>query len=168
MSGRVVSILEGESLLNDATALVLLRTAVVGAATSVTLGGVLGDFAFAVAVAVAIGFVVGKLNLWVRERVADATVNTVLSFTVPFLASLPAEALGASGLVAAVVAGLVTGHGAYAPRKHTVQVQPGGTVTFDVTTDAVGDWAFHCHMLYHMHAGMMQIVSVRPREGTAA
>ncbi|QKR98930.1 copper resistance system multicopper oxidase [Sphingomonas sp. CL5.1] len=63
---------------------------------------------------------------------------------------------------------LVTGHGDHAPRKHTVQVQPGGTVTFDVTTDAVGDWAFHCHLLYHMHAGMMQIVSVRPREGEAA
>ncbi len=63
---------------------------------------------------------------------------------------------------------LVTGHGEYAPRKHTVQVQPGGTVTFDVTTDAVGDWAFHCHLLYHMHAGMMQVVSVRPREGDAA
>lgn len=58
---------------------------------------------------------------------------------------------------------LVTGHGDHAPRKHTVQVQPGGTVTFDVTTDAVGDWAFHCHLLYHMHAGMMQIVTVRPR-----
>ena len=57
---------------------------------------------------------------------------------------------------------LVTGHGDHAPRKHTVQVQPGGTATFDVTTDAVGDWAFHCHLLYHMHAGMMQIVSVRP------
>ncbi len=63
---------------------------------------------------------------------------------------------------------LVTGHGEYAPRKHTVQVQPGGTVTFDVTTDAVGDWAFHCHMLYHMHAGMMQVVTVRPRGGDAA
>ena len=63
---------------------------------------------------------------------------------------------------------LVTGHGEYAPRKHTVQVQPGGTVTFDVTTDAVGDWAFHCHMLYHMHAGMMQVVTVRPRGGEAA
>jgi CopA family copper-resistance protein len=60
---------------------------------------------------------------------------------------------------------LVTGHGEFAPRKHTIQVQPGGTATFDVTTDAVGDWAFHCHMLYHMHAGMMQVVSVRPREG---
>ncbi|MFD1788305.1 copper resistance system multicopper oxidase [Sphingomonas floccifaciens] len=63
---------------------------------------------------------------------------------------------------------LVTGHGEYAPRKHTIQVQPGGTATFDVTTDAVGDWAFHCHMLYHMHAGMMQVVTVRPRGGEAA
>jgi CopA family copper-resistance protein len=63
---------------------------------------------------------------------------------------------------------LVTGHGEHAPRKHTVQVQPGGTVTFDVTTDAVGDWAFHCHMLYHMHAGMMQVVTVRPRGGEGA
>ena len=57
---------------------------------------------------------------------------------------------------------LVTGHGEHAPRKHTVQVQPGGMVTFDLTADAVGDWAFHCHLLYHMHAGMMQIVTVRP------
>ena len=40
-------------------------------------------------------------------------------------------------------------------------------MTFDVTADAEGDWAFHCHMLYHMHAGMMRIVSVRP-EGAAA
>ena len=63
---------------------------------------------------------------------------------------------------------LVTGHGEYAPRKHTVQVQPGGAVTFDVTTDAVGDWAFHCHLLYHMHAGMMQVVTVRPRAEDAA
>jgi CopA family copper-resistance protein len=63
---------------------------------------------------------------------------------------------------------LVTGHGDHAPRKHTVQVQPGGTATFDLTADAVGDWAFHCHLLYHMHAGMMQVVSVRPAgEGAA-
>jgi CopA family copper-resistance protein len=56
---------------------------------------------------------------------------------------------------------LVTGHGDHAPRKHTVNVQPGGKLSFDVTMDAEGDWAFHCHMLYHMHAGMMQVVSVR-------
>ena len=57
---------------------------------------------------------------------------------------------------------LVTGHGDHAPRKHTVNVQPGGLVSFDFTADALGDWAFHCHMLLHMHAGMMRIVSVRP------
>nr|WP_294809530.1 copper resistance system multicopper oxidase [uncultured Sphingomonas sp.] len=62
---------------------------------------------------------------------------------------------------------LVTGHGDHAPRKHTVIVQPGGKVTWDFTADAVGDWAFHCHLLYHMEAGMMRIVSVRPK-GEAA
>lgn len=57
---------------------------------------------------------------------------------------------------------LVTGKGDHAPRKHTVNVQPGGKVSFDLTADAPGDWAFHCHLLYHMHAGMMQVVTVRP------
>jgi FtsP/CotA-like multicopper oxidase with cupredoxin domain len=63
---------------------------------------------------------------------------------------------------------LVTGHGDHAPRKHTVLVQPGGIVSFDLTADAPGDWAFHCHMLYHMHAGMMRVVSVRPGSQAAA
>jgi CPA1 family monovalent cation:H+ antiporter len=112
VSPRVVAILEGESLLNDATALVLLRAAIAGTAATVSLWGVLGNFAFAVIVAVIIGLIVGKLNLVVRARVKDATVNTVISFTVPFIASIPAELLQASGLVAAVVAGLVTGRGA--------------------------------------------------------
>ncbi len=58
---------------------------------------------------------------------------------------------------------LVTGHGDHAPRKHTVIVQPGGTVTWDFTADAIGDWAFHCHLLYHMASGMMRTVSVRER-----
>ena len=62
---------------------------------------------------------------------------------------------------------LVTGHGAHSPRKHTVLVQPGGKVSWDVTA-AEGDWAFHCHLLYHMHAGMMQIVQVRSGVGDAA
>ncbi|WP_354296142.1 copper resistance system multicopper oxidase [Sphingomonas sp. 1185] len=61
---------------------------------------------------------------------------------------------------------LVTGHGDHAPRKHTVNVAPGGAVTFDLTADAEGDWAFHCHLLYHMHAGMMQVVTVRPDPAT--
>ena len=49
------------------------------------------------------------------------------------------------------------------PQKHTVIVQPGGSATFDLTADEEGDWAFHCHLLYHMHMGMFQIVTVAPR-----
>ena len=109
---RIVTVLEGESLLNDATALVLLRSAIAATAATVSFWEIVGDFVFAVVVAVVIGYLVGKGNLWLRSRVTDATVNTVISFTVPFLASVPSEVLGASGLVAAVVAGLVTGRGA--------------------------------------------------------
>ncbi|WP_157218574.1 copper resistance system multicopper oxidase [Flavisphingomonas formosensis] len=53
------------------------------------------------------------------------------------------------------------------PRKHTVNVLPGGKVSFDLTADAIGDWAFHCHMLMHMHAGMMRVVTVRHEGGAA-
>jgi NhaP-type Na+/H+ or K+/H+ antiporter len=109
VSRRVVAILDGESLLNDATALVLLRTAITAAAASFSFWGAVGDFAFAVVVAVVIGAAVGLLNLVVRSRIPSAPVNTAISFAVPFVASIPAEHLGASGLVAAVVAGLVTG-----------------------------------------------------------
>jgi CopA family copper-resistance protein len=62
---------------------------------------------------------------------------------------------------------LVHGPVGHMPRKHTVNVMPGGKVTFDVTGEA-GDWAFHCHMLYHMHAGMFQVFAVRPLQGAAA
>ena len=54
------------------------------------------------------------------------------------------------------------------PLKHTVNVAPGGKVTFDLTADAPGDWAFHCHLLMHMHAGMFNVVTVRPLDGAAA
>ena len=109
VSKRVVAILDGESLLNDATALVLLRTAIVATAASFSFWGAVGTFAYSIAVALVVGGVVGLLNLAVRRRVTDPTANTVISFAAPFAASVPAGLLGASGLVAAVVAGLVTG-----------------------------------------------------------
>src|SRR5579859_2262682 len=62
---------------------------------------------------------------------------------------------------------LVQGPPGLRPRKHTVIVLPGGKVAWDFTPEA-GDWAFHCHMLYHMHAGMFQVFSVRPLGGETA
>ncbi|MEQ8558127.1 MAG: copper resistance system multicopper oxidase [Henriciella sp.] len=60
---------------------------------------------------------------------------------------------------------LENGAGGHRPRKHTVIVKPGEKLAFDVSSEHIGDWAFHCHLLYHMHAGMMNVVSVIPKGG---
>ena len=88
---RVLTMLEGESLLNDASALVLLRSAVAAAAGGIALGGVVLDFLWAVAGAALIGFAVGWLHLWVRSKLADPPASTVISYAAPFLAAIPAE-----------------------------------------------------------------------------
>ncbi len=62
---------------------------------------------------------------------------------------------------------VVTGNPGHHPLKHTVNVLPGGKVSFDLTADGLGDWAFHCHMLLHMHAGMFRVVTVRRGEAGA-
>lgn len=55
---------------------------------------------------------------------------------------------------------VVTDETANKPRKHTLVLKPGEKASVDVTADAPGDWAFHCHLLYHMHAGMMRVFAV--------
>ena len=55
---------------------------------------------------------------------------------------------------------LVNGNGRNNPRKHTVVVKPAERLELDITADEPGHWAFHCHMLYHMKAGMMRAVRV--------
>ena len=107
---RLVTILEGESLVNDATALVLLRSAVAATAGTVAFWDIAGDFAFAVIVAIAIGLVVGFVTVWVRSKLKDSMLDTAISFAVPFLAFLPTEFVHASGVLAVVVAGLYSGH----------------------------------------------------------
>lgn len=52
------------------------------------------------------------------------------------------------------------GNGARDPMKHVVNIKPGTSLDVDIPADAVGNWAFHCHMLYHMDAGMMRKVTV--------
>ncbi|MCH8140599.1 MAG: copper resistance system multicopper oxidase [Proteobacteria bacterium] len=59
---------------------------------------------------------------------------------------------------------LVNGNGSHNPRKHTIVVKPGERLAVDITADAPGLWAFHCHLLYHMKAGMMRAVAVSTRE----
>lgn len=109
---RVVTMLEGESLLNDATSLVILRTSIAAVGVGGAAGEFVGAFAWGVLVALVIGGIVGYVNLRLRALIGDPGANTALGFVVPFAAYLPTEHLGGSGLVAAVVAGIVTGQGA--------------------------------------------------------
>ncbi|MFI7589655.1 Na+/H+ antiporter [Spongisporangium articulatum] len=110
MPRGVVSLLEGESLLNDATALVTLRTALAAVAGSVSLLGAGGDFALAVAVGGGVGWVLAQVAAQVRRRVEDPVLDTTLSLVLPYAAYLAAEELHGSGVIAVVVAGLMLGH----------------------------------------------------------
>ncbi|NNG18082.1 Na+/H+ antiporter [Naumannella sp. ID2617S] len=116
---RVVTVLEGESLVNDATALVSLRSAVAALAAPVSAVAVGLDFAKAVGLAILVGLVVAKLGSMVFRRISDPLVTTILTFLVPFLAYAPAEELHASGVLAVVVAGLFIGH--HSQRTQTAQ-----------------------------------------------
>lgn len=55
---------------------------------------------------------------------------------------------------------LETPHGEFQVRKHTVVVQPAQKLSYRVSADAIGSWAYHCHLLYHMEAGMFRVVEV--------
>jgi CopA family copper-resistance protein len=55
---------------------------------------------------------------------------------------------------------LDNGAGPFKPKKHTVNVKPAERLSLDITADALGNWAFHCHILYHMDMGMFRVVSV--------
>jgi FtsP/CotA-like multicopper oxidase with cupredoxin domain len=52
-------------------------------------------------------------------------------------------------------------------RKHTINVQPAQRLSYRVTADAIGRWAYHCHLLYHMEAGMFREVHVDRPDGDA-
>lgn len=107
---RVVTILEGESLLNDATALVTLRTAVAALSGGVALAEVGLDFVRAAGGGVLIGVALFLLVAWLRKRITDPLMDTAISFLTPFAAFVAAEEIEASGVISVVVAGLLLGH----------------------------------------------------------
>lgn len=117
---RVVTLLEGESLLNDATALVSLRTALAAAglaaghgshgAFDISVQSVGLDFLRAALGGVLIGFVAYKVIALLRHNVNSPVADTTVSFIAPFASYLPAELLHSSGVLAVVTTGLLLGH----------------------------------------------------------
>jgi len=107
---RIVTVLEGESLINDASSLVLYRFAVAAvAASSVSYAsGLLQFFGMGIG-GIVIGWLSGRLAMWVFSKIDDTMLDITTSILAGFTAYLGAEALHASGVLAAVVCGLVLG-----------------------------------------------------------
>lgn len=110
MPRRIVSILEGESLVNDATALVALDVAIAALTRTVSPFEIGWRFLLAAGGGVAIGLLAGLVLGKVRKHIQDPVLDTTLSFVAPWVAFLPAEAIDSSGVLAVVVTGLVLGH----------------------------------------------------------
>jgi monovalent cation/hydrogen antiporter len=107
---RLITVLEGESLVNDATALVAYRVAVTAVASGSFIAWQAGlRFVVGVAGGVAVGLLVGWLIAELRRRLDDPVVEIVVSLATGYLAYLPADQLGVSGVLAAVTAGIYVG-----------------------------------------------------------
>ena len=109
MPRRVVSILEGESLVNDATALVCLRGAIAAISGTVSVVEIGGEFLMAAGGGLAVGLAAAYLLTQLRRRIRSVAINTSTSLMAPFVAYLPAEEIHASGVLAVVVTGLIMG-----------------------------------------------------------
>lgn len=104
---RLVTVLEGESLVNDATALVALSFATAAVATgSFSPGSAALEFVVIVACEIAFGIVIGWLTLRIRHLASDARAEILLALATPYVAFWPAHAIGGSGVIACVAAGL--------------------------------------------------------------
>ncbi|MGX6606049.1 cation:proton antiporter [Micromonosporaceae bacterium Da 78-11] len=102
---RVTSILTGESLVNDATALTLFSIAVAAfGGEHTSWGGGIGEFFYNAFAGIAIGLLFGVVTLWVHKRLGNPTLETALVLLLPFTAFLAAEEAHASGILAVVAA----------------------------------------------------------------
>lgn len=119
---RLVTIVEGESLVNDSTGLIIYKFAVAAAATGAfSLGDALLEFVVSAAAGIAIGLAVGWLVALVRDRLDDPPVEIAISLLTPYVAYLPSEALEVSAVLAAVTSGLYLGWNS--PRLITPQTR---------------------------------------------
>jgi monovalent cation/hydrogen antiporter len=128
---RIVNAVEGEGLFNDATALVAYRVAVTAVvAGSFSLADATLEFVLAAAGGVAIGLVVGWAIAEIRARTTDAQVSITISLLTGYAAFVPADALGASGVLATVTAGIYMG--VRGPRVLPARIRLQGFFVWDI------------------------------------
>jgi CPA1 family monovalent cation:H+ antiporter len=109
---RITDLLEGESLVNDASSLVALEFAVAMIMTNQapTIGAGLLRLTYLAAVGVPVGLLAARLVRWAQARLTDAPIEVMLTLVAPYLAYIAAESLHASGVLSTVACGLYLGH----------------------------------------------------------
>jgi Na+/H+ antiporter len=128
---RLVVILEGESLLNDASSLVLYRFAVAATlAGEVSLGQASLSFLFSAVGGTLIGYVLGRVAMWIFIHLEDTLLDILVSFLAGFAAYLAAEQVHASGVLAAVTCGLVLGQQQHAAFTARTRLESGAVWSF--------------------------------------
>jgi len=124
---RTLTILGGESLLNDATALTAYRVALAAVGGSFSIWHGLGEFAMAVGVGVGVGLILGYVSAWVLCKLSDSLVEVAIFLLLPFGAYALAEQLGGSGVLSVVAAGILLGR--QMPNMHYATRLQGSSVT---------------------------------------
>lgn len=130
---RIVSILEGESLFNDATALVIVSLSIEASTQEVTGVDVLVSFLRSSLGGILIGLLAYRLIQLVRRHLRDTTTNVAVSFMTPWIAYIPAELVHSSGVVAVVVCGVMLAHTSpvdQTPSARVAQRMNWGTIQF--------------------------------------
>jgi monovalent cation/hydrogen antiporter len=138
---RIVTILEGESLVNDATALVAYRFAIIAASTGTFSIANAGLTFVAVAVGgIAFGLLMGLLIAFALRRIDDPVFSVVLTLLAPVATYLPAERFGISGVLATVAAGIWVGRNA--PREMSSSVRVAGGAAWQVVLFLINGTVF--------------------------
>jgi CPA1 family monovalent cation:H+ antiporter len=138
---RIVTVIEGESLINDWTALVLYKFAVAAVVTGgFALPDAAGQFVLNGVGGVAIGLVAGRIIREVRRRIADPQIGITISILSGYAAYLPAEELGLSGVIAAVTVGIYMGW--YTPELTTAVQRIQGQAVWELITFLVNAGLF--------------------------
>ena len=128
---RLITVIEGESLVNDGTALVALKFAVAAVVTGTfSLAEATGEFALNVVGGIAVGLAVGYLIRQLRRRVDNPPVEITISLLSGYFGYLPARALGVSGVIAAVTVGIYMGW--HTPELTNAQVRLQGVAVWEV------------------------------------
>jgi CPA1 family monovalent cation:H+ antiporter len=121
---RMLTILGGESLLNDGTALTLYQVAVAAVVTgTISVATGLGLFVVTAAGGIVVGLLIGKAAIWLLCRLNDGVLENTVSLLVPFVAFAVAQALHTSGVLAVVLAGLTIGHAAPRTLSYAARLQ---------------------------------------------